>query len=249
VLAARSGMVMHINQNVAASNYGKYVVLRHELKGLPIYTLYAHLRSVRETLSVGDRVKAGAPLGILGRTANTREGISKGRAHLHFEIGVRVNTRFEQWFDRWYEDGKNVHGNWNGMNLLGLDAAEILKQAAVGSFHLNDFLKKQPVLCRVRVHQADFDLLKRFPELVDDDDPENESAIQAWEVALNFSGIPVRLKPIRKEVRTGGARYRLLEVDAKVRAKHPCGGLVFRKGQQWVFTGKGRRAMDLLLFE
>jgi murein DD-endopeptidase MepM/ murein hydrolase activator NlpD len=248
VLASRSGMVMHINKNIGASNYGKYVVLRHELEELPIYTLYAHLRSVRETLSVGDRVKAGAPLGILGRTANTRDGISKERAHLHFEIGVRVNTRFEQWFDHWYEDGNNFHGSWNGMNLLGLDVAEILKQAAAGSFSLIDHLKKQPALCHVRIHQAEFDWLGRFPELVDDVDPENGSAIQAWEVALNFNGIPLRLNPIREQVRTGGARYRLLEVNAGVRAKHPCSGLVFRKGQQWVFTGKGRRAMDLLLF-
>jgi murein DD-endopeptidase MepM/ murein hydrolase activator NlpD len=248
VLAARTGMVVHINQNVAASNYGKYVVLRHELEGLPIYTLYAHLRSVRETLSIGARVKAGAPLGILGRTANTREGISKERAHLHFEIGVRVNTRFDQWFDRWYKDGNNFHGSWSGMNLLGLDAAEILKQAATGSFRLIDHLKKQPVLCHVHIHQAEFDWLERFPELVEDIDPENKSAIQAWEVSLNFSGIPIRLKPIREELQTGGTTYRLLEVDAKVRARHPCSGLVFRKGQQWIFTGKGRRAMDLLLF-
>src|SRR5262249_59043455 len=51
---------------------------------LPI--LYAHLHEVREGLKVGRLVKAGEVIGVMGRTANTHEGIAKDRAH---EIGRR----------------------------------------------------------------------------------------------------------------------------------------------------------------
>ena len=115
-------------------------------------------------------------------------------------------------------------------------------------FQLFDYLRNEPVLCRVRVHQVKLDWLERFPQLIDIGSVRTVGEVRAWDLDLNFNGIPVRLKPIYDEVKTGGAKYRLLEVDAKVRAKHPCSGLVFRKGQQWIFTGKGRRAMDLLLF-
>jgi len=248
VMASRSGRVVHINRNIAASNYGKYVVLIHELGDLPIYTLYAHLRGVNEALNVEDLVNAGAPLGLLGRTSNTGEGIPIERAHLHFEIGVQVNAKFNQWFDRWYKDGNNFHGDWNGMNLLGLDAAAILKSANTGPFNILEYLKSEFVLCRLIIFRDDFDWLKRFPQLVDDDDPESKEMIQAWEADLNFNGIPVRMVPVRTEMRSGGSKYRIQQVDEKVLKKHPCSGMVFRKGQQWVFTGKGQRAMDLLLY-
>ncbi|SVD34306.1 uncharacterized protein METZ01_LOCUS387160 [marine metagenome] len=191
---------------------------------------------------------AGAALGTLGRTANTGEGISKERAHLHFEIGMQVNTKFSQWFHSWYKDGNNFHRDWNGMNLLGLDAAEILKRANPGPFKILKHLKSERALCRLIIFREVFDWLERFPQLVVDGDLESKEAIQAWEVDLNFSGIPVRMIPVRNKVRSGGAKYRILKVDDKILKKHPCSGLVFRKGQQWVFTAKGQRAMDLLLY-
>lgn len=248
VRASRAGTVVHVNRKVATSNYGKYVVLRHELSGMGVYSLYAHLRRIENKLAVGDELDAADLIGVLGRTANTQEGISKERAHLHFEIGVWVNSNFERWFDRWYKEGNNYHGAWNGMNLLGLDAAEVLRQVEAHEFELLDFLKNQPELCRVRVYQQQFDWLKRFPQLIVKSADESDGEIRAWDLGLNFSGIPVCMKPVRDEVKSGGAKYALLEVDAKVRADYPCSGLVFRKGSRWVFTGKGNRVMDLLLY-
>jgi len=249
VMASRSGKVVHINRNSSVSNYGKYVVLIHELGDLPIYTLYAHLRSVDKSLNVGDSRDTGATLGTLGRTTNTNEGISKERAHLHFEIGVQVNAKFNEWFDRWYVDGRNFHGNWNGRNLLGLDAAEILKRANAGSFEILEHLKNEAALCRLIIFRQDFDWLKRFPDLIIDDNAQREEEIQVWEVDLNFSGIPIRMAPVHNKIRSGGAKYRILTVNEEVLNKHPCSGLIFRKGQKWVFTSKGQRAMDLLLYQ
>ncbi|MCW5558889.1 MAG: M23 family metallopeptidase [Verrucomicrobiae bacterium] len=58
VLASAAGTVAYINARPALSNYGNYIVLRHQVEGLEVYTLYAHLRAVRDGLRVGDRVAA-----------------------------------------------------------------------------------------------------------------------------------------------------------------------------------------------
>jgi murein DD-endopeptidase MepM/ murein hydrolase activator NlpD len=248
VHASRAGKVVYINKNVAASNYGRYVVLTHVLQGLPVYTLYAHLRSVREGLKEGDMLSAGEPLGVLGRSANTRDGISKARAHLHFEIGVQFNTRFNRWFKHWYKDGNNFHGPWNGVNLAGLDAAAILRSSDTREFDLKKHLTEQPILCRVEVFQGELDWAERYPQLVADSEPADAPQIQSWELSLNFNAIPVALKPIRESRKSAGAKYRLLEVDETVRSAHPCSGLVFKRGARWTFTSKGQRVMDLLIF-
>src|SRR6478609_7647018 len=85
VMAAADGTVFYINRKPSLSNYGNYIILRHILDGLEVYSIYAHLREVRTDLKSSDAVKSGETIGIMGRTANTREGISKERAHVHFE--------------------------------------------------------------------------------------------------------------------------------------------------------------------
>ncbi len=249
VRASRDGKVVHINTNIAASNYGKYIVLEHDAEGLPVYTLYAHLNTVADGLEVGRSVKTGDTLGILGRSTNTGDGITKARAHLHFEIGLQIHSQFQSWFHHWYKDGKNHHGAWNGMNLLGLDAAAILRQEEAGKFNLVSHLSKQPMLCRVRIHQAQLEWVERFPKLVTQTARAETLPVQGWEVDLNFNAIPIRLKPLYAEglkKKAGGVRFELLEVNDEVRRKHPCRSLVFKKGARWVLTTKGLRALDLL---
>src|SRR5271170_4188032 len=57
VMATADGTVAYINRRPSLSNYGNYIVLRHEVEGLEIYSLYAHLQSVREGLQAGQAVK------------------------------------------------------------------------------------------------------------------------------------------------------------------------------------------------
>ena len=98
VMATADGTVAYINTRPSLSNYGNYIVLRHVMEGIEIYSLYAHLHSVREGLKTGQSVKAGEVIAIMGRTANTHEGISKERAHVHFELNLLVNDRFAEWY-------------------------------------------------------------------------------------------------------------------------------------------------------
>src|SRR6266496_5845507 len=59
VSAAADGTVAYINTRSSLSNYGNYIVLRHEIDGLEVYTLYAHLHEARPGLKAGQPVKAG----------------------------------------------------------------------------------------------------------------------------------------------------------------------------------------------
>src|SRR6266481_2945349 len=104
VMATADGTVAYINTHSGLSNYGNYIVLRHEIEGLEIYSLYAHLHEVRRDLRVGQAVKAGEAIAVMGRTANTREGISKDRAHVHFELNLFVSDHFSGWYKRTFAD-------------------------------------------------------------------------------------------------------------------------------------------------
>ena len=57
------------------SNYGNYVVIDH---GNGYSTIYAHLSEI--SVSIGDSVKTGEKIGLLGST-----GMATG-ANLHFEV-------------------------------------------------------------------------------------------------------------------------------------------------------------------
>ena len=57
---------------------------------------------------------------MMGRSAGGY-AIPKDRAHVHFEIGLKLSDNFDSWFT-WKKFGSpNQHENWNGMNLMGLD--------------------------------------------------------------------------------------------------------------------------------
>jgi len=64
------------------SGYGQHVVLTHNLGGVNIESLYGHMIEGSSPVVVGQQVKVGDFLGLVGDT-----GVAYG-AHLHFEIHV-----------------------------------------------------------------------------------------------------------------------------------------------------------------
>jgi murein DD-endopeptidase MepM/ murein hydrolase activator NlpD len=82
IMAASPGTVVTVAED---SGWGAYVKVDH---GGGIYTLYAHMVSGSQTVSVGQFVNAGDSLGIVGQTGYASV------PHLHFEVyagGSRVN--------------------------------------------------------------------------------------------------------------------------------------------------------------
>src|ERR1035438_6674561 len=76
VMATADGTVVYFSAKPSLSNYGNYVVIRHVVGGLEIYSLYAHLSAIRPGLKIGEQVKGGEVVATMGRTS-TAEVIAK----------------------------------------------------------------------------------------------------------------------------------------------------------------------------
>ena len=250
VMATADGTVSYINSKPSLSNYGNYVVLRHVVDGLEVYSLYAHLSQVRSGLKAGQAVKAGETIAIMGHTTNTREPITKDRAHVHFELNLFVNDRFALWFKRTSPSERNDHGIWNGQNLLGLDPRLILLggHSEGQKFSLLNFVRGQTELCRVLVRKTDFPWLKRYALLVHPNPTAEKEGVAGYEIALNFNAVAFELIPRAASEIKGRGAFQLLSVNEAEVRKNPCRRLVIQKGSRWELTSRGIEALQMLTY-
>jgi murein DD-endopeptidase MepM/ murein hydrolase activator NlpD len=250
VLATADGTVAYLNRRPSLSNYGNYVILRHVIEGVEIYSLYAHLKEFRAGLKHGDPVKAGEAIATMGRTSNTSQAISKDRAHVHYELDLVVNERFPEWYRKTFVGQRNDHGGWNGQNLIGLDPWQVLvEQHRLGAkFSLVDLIRNQTELCRVLVHDASFSWARRYPMFVKPNPVAQKEGVAGYELALNFNGLPFEVIPrAASEIKTK-SRVLLLSVNADERQKHPCRKLVVQKRGRWELANNGLHLIDLLAY-
>ena len=235
VLAAADGTVAYVNLKPGLSKYGKYVVLRHVIDQVEVHTLYAHLASVDNAVRPGQAVRVGQAIGVLGRTSNTRQRITKDRAHVHFEVCLRASLDYASWHRAHQKGTRNDHGEFNGRNFLGIEPSALLLAAAQqGSrFSLARHLAVQPETLRVLVRDPALAWPRRFPGLVQPNPVASKEGIAAWDIAMAFNGAPLRLIP--RSARECGAapRIHVLSVNEAQRNAHPCAGLVVRRGQAW----------------
>jgi peptidoglycan LD-endopeptidase LytH len=248
VMATADGTVAYANRRTGLSNYGNYIILRHVIDGLEVYSLYAHLKEIRADLKSGQTVKAGETIGIMGRTSNTAQAITKDRAHVHFELNFVLNDRFGEWYRKYHKGERNDHGDWNGQNLIAIDPqAVFLTERQQGpAFNFAAFAKQQTELCRVLVRDAEFPWLRRYPGFV-----KTNPAIQTiagYEIALNFAGLPYELTPRDASEIKGRAAVQLLSVNEAEYARNPCRRLVTKRGSRWELTGRGENLISLLIF-
>lgn len=250
VLATADGTVVYVNQRPGLSNYGRYVVLKHLIEGLEIYSVYAHLRQIGPGIESGRKVKVGESIATMGRSTNTREGISKERAHVHFELNLLINDRFETWRQKNLPDQRNDHGLWNGHNLLAMDPRLIfLAQAQEKSqFQLIKFLRQQAELCRVVVRATSFPWLHRYTGLVRRNPTAEQDGVAGYEIALSYAGLPFQLIPRSNREIVSSARIQLLSVNEEELTRHPCGRVLVKRGGRWELSQSGARLLDLLTF-
>lgn len=250
ILATANGTVAYCNRKAGLSNYGNYVLIRHLIDGVEVYSLYAHLREIGPDLKPGQNVQTGEPIGVMGRTANTHQTISKDRAHLHFELNLLVNDRFANWYRVRHPQERNDHGNWNGQNLLALDVQQVfVEQAKLGArFSLRRFIRGQPELCQVLTPDTNFPWLHRYTLLIRRNPVAEESGVAAYEIALNYNGVPYQLVPRAAAELESPLRQRLLSVNEAEYQAHPCRKLVVKRGPQWELTRQGMNLIDLLTY-
>ena len=247
VMATADGTVVYVSIKAALSNYGKYIVIRHLVEGLEIYSLYAHLSEVQPGIAAGTPVKAGEVIATMGRTSNTSETINKERAHCHFELNLFVSENFGAWYRKNNPGERNDHGIWNGQNLNGLDPREILLAERNGGFSLLNFLRSQTELCRVLVRSTSFPYLRRYAPLVLKNPRAEQAGVAGYEVALNYNGVAFALLPRAASEIKGTGRFQLLSVNESEYHAHPCRRLVVEHGGHWQLTDRGVRELELLV--
>jgi len=250
LLASADGTVVYANLKPSLSNYGNYLVIRHLVDGLEIYSLYAHLSAVRAGIKPGQPVKAGEVIATMGHTSNTHERITQERAHVHFELNLLVNDNFPAWFKKSSPGERNDHGEWNGQNLLGLDPALILlgEHTQGDKFSLVNYVRTQTELCRVLVRATAFPWLKRYAALIRPNPVAQREGVAGYELALSFNGIAFELIPRAASEIKGRAKFQLLSVNEAEYHKNPCRRLVVQRGNRWELGPHGLNLLEMLTY-
>jgi hypothetical protein len=180
------GTVVYVTASAGLSNYGRYIVVRHDLSDGVFYSLYAHLASAN--VAVGEQV---THTSVLGRMGFTGRGIDQRRAHLHVELNILLNPEFETWFAAGF-NSPNHHGIYNGMNLLGLDLQALyLAHAKNPAITLSEFIRQGEAWFELTVPAtAKMDFITRYPWLRDIPSVP-DSAISAWKIRCTRWGLPI----------------------------------------------------------
>ena len=237
VLASAAGTVVHASAEAGASNYGRYVVIEHDIDGALVYTLYAHLASI--AVQPGQRVRQGETIGRMGFTG---AALDRARAHLHFEITLLLNRNFEGWHEANFKNNPNKHGIYNGLNLAGSDPAEILKACASSpNFRFAKYLASLEPDFKVTIpNTGDITLIRDCPWLV----PEGEVANPpAWTIWFTGTGLPVRVVASNKSVAAPEIAWTR---DSSLSYAHVTRGLVGGPPGSPRLTDSGQRLMSLL---
>jgi hypothetical protein len=81
VMAVHDGVVVRVQRNLNPDHGGLYVRLAH--RGGTVYSQYFHLAAIPSKLKIGDTVKMGEVVGLIGDS-----GVVNSGPHLHFTISV-----------------------------------------------------------------------------------------------------------------------------------------------------------------
>ncbi len=251
VMAVADGTVAYANTRSGLSNYGNYLVVRHQVEGLTLFSLYAHLKSLAPGVQAGASVRQGQVIATMGRTTNTRSGIGKDRAHLHLEFDFQVSPRYAEWHSRHKPDERNDHGNWNGQNLIGVDPWQLfLEQQQQGArFSLSRWVRAQTELCRVLVRAPDLAWVRANPAFVRPNPRAQREGVAGYELALNFMGLPFECTPrAASELKGTGAVTQVLTVNEAEFQQHHCRKLLVHRGGRYELTNAGMNLLSLLMY-
>lgn len=238
VRAVDEGRVVYVTGPSARSGYGKYVVVEHQWEDSLFYTLYAHLNRI--DVSIGDRVRQGSTLGLLGYTGS---GINRERAHLHFEVNLFLNSKFEDWHTTHFPGDPNHHGIYNGINLAGVDVARLLVEKKRNpNLSIRDFVRSEPAFFSVGFSSdRKPEILSRYPWLQDGQAP--LLGARGWTISFTAAGLPVRAAPLADP--PAEPTVTVLH-PSNVPHRHRTRGLIEGAGKQGTLSESGLRHLRLL---
>lgn len=226
VFAVMDGIVRHVSLSPGKSSYGRYIVLEHPEQQPAVYTLYAHLARAEPGIRAGTAVKKGQVIGTMGRSAGGY-AIPKERAHLHFEIGLRLTDDFQSWF-AWKKFGSpNDHGAYNGMNLMGVDPLDFLRQVRSGRVaSLRHYFDRFRPVATLRIATSRVpDFIRRYPALLR---KPIDGLVAGWEIECNATGLPFAWTPLSPNEVIGLApnQVRIVRSDLPAQRAFRCKQLV-----------------------
>jgi hypothetical protein len=236
VRSISGGEVVHASMNAGASNYGRYVVVRHDWGQGPFCSLYAHLSQIK--VQPGQKVEPGTVLGIMGHTGT---GLDRRRSHVHLELNLFLSSRFEDWHTKNFRPSVNHHGIWNGLNLSGLDVAGLfLAHRKNPALTAAEFVKQaEPGWKVVTPRKGELELLKNYPWLGEG----VEAASPSWEFTLSSSGLPISIKPSAAAV--SRAQVTWVKDEGMPHVYHSR-GYVSGSGGTGTLTASGARFVELI---
>ena len=193
VRSISDGEVVHVSDLPGGSNYGRYIVIKHDWGEGPFYSLYAHLSKC--LVKEGDKVQPRTPVAVMGHTG---EGINMQRSHTHLELNLMLNSQFGEWHDANFKSSPNRHGPYNGLNLSGMDIAALyLAHQKNPGITVAQFLKTQPVVFKVLVpRRSDIELAKAYPWMAENLDQPSPS----WEISFSDGAVPLKITPSSEAV-------------------------------------------------
>lgn len=246
VLAAADGTVAYVNRIAGNSSYGIYLVLTHEDRIGPVYSLYAHLARVAPGIRLGKTVRLGARLGTMGNTSTL--GIARARSHLHLEIGLIVNTAFHDWLKTALPDQDSLHDIYHGWNLTGLDPLALFRRMhGTKRLDLLRYLTELPVAFTLVANAGptDIDYFLRYPALWQGPGAPSGRVL----LAVSEGGAILHGRTIQAAhgAKPESHRPEVLEVNETALGRN--GRHLIRKaGAAWVLTDHGRRWLQILLY-
>lgn len=253
IRSAGAGKVAYVCREAAGSNYGKYVVIEHGgLFSVPLYTLYAHLSSVRADLEIEQSIAKGERLGTLGRTSSEFD-IEQDRAHLHFEVDMMGSSRFVEW-SRHAGEGTPRHGLFNGANLVGIDPVRFFQFLQINSdLGVGDFVKRERVAFRVLVPaNKKFSWIAQYPFALT---KPMTGQTEFFDISMTYYGLPIRVIPrTAAEIPEGPARalkkglFPLIYANAPELNAHAACRLINRKGRFYGLSARGYAWLKQILY-
>lgn len=205
IYAVMPGRVSYINKVAGNSSYGRYIVLEHPEADVPVYTLYAHLSAIEADLRQGQRVEGGQRIGTMGRSAGGYS-IPKSQAHLHFEIGFIKTNDFDRHYKAAGYHGKNHHGNYSGLNLIGADPVhfwDTVRQGELTTYR--NYFHSLPTAFTLRIGTRTVpEFITRYPNLLTHPIP--KEGVVGWDIDFTWYGLPKRWTPLTAAAFPYGAK-------------------------------------------
>lgn len=236
VRSISGGEIVHCSDAPGASNYGRYLVIKHDWGQGPFFSLYAHLSKI--LVKEGDKVEPGTPVAIMGHTG---AGIDRRRSHTHLELNFMLNPHFGEWHATNFKDSPNKHGAYNGLNLAGLDIASLyLARQKNPSLTVSEFVKQQEVIFKVIApRKSEIELLKNYPWLGEGCERQSPS----WEFSFTGGGVPLKITPSDEAVTAPKASW---VKDEGMPVSYHTRGHVSGTASKFAFTSAGVHYIQLI---